>query len=443
MNLGQIATAIGQRLAIITSDPTSRDGAAVRSFLTLRHDQLYRSFLWKDSVVEYVLPVDPGATYLPTSNYMPSKGRVILPSIIQHVLGTRYGCRTLNIQRPMIYYSADYHRFMNSGCAREFTLLPPCVWEFDVFVIAVLTISNAADSNLPVTVDYLESDEISVNRVSVQPAFNPDYLNSVNIATTDRVDNILKPITQGQYLLQVFNYGVTFTNSSGFDVDLQLIDESGNQTNFTVLNGATTALYAGVYVQVNYSDTNGSSGTVAGSIAGLFDYTGVFDPTQAYSPFNFTIQSYRISVAQTSDLSFQKCQRIQLVGSPLTSNTASQNLHVLAKRTVPPFSSDLDVPGINGLDGVLFLLAYYDMLQRDERGGTSEAQAALMEAVGPNFLSPAAGQQGKPGGWLGKLIEEEVIQAAYNSRVLPEHGFGGNDDYTWTTTKGDPYDWGQ
>jgi hypothetical protein len=87
------------------------------------------------------------------------------------------------------------------------------------------------------------------------------------------------------------------------------------------------------------------------------------------------------------------------------------------------------------MDGVLFGLGYYDMCARKNSQGTPEAQAALTEAVGPEFLT-----RGVPGGFLGKLIEEEVIQAASNTRIIPEGGFGdtGGNFGSWAT-KASPY----
>ena len=154
-------------------------------------------------------------------------------------------------------------------------------------------------------------------------------------------------------------------------------------------------------------------------------------------PLTATITSGLLSIItiQASDLSAPKCQRIQLVGKPTTTGQQARNLHVLGKRVTPPFSDDSDVPGINGLDGVLVALACYDFrLYRDEGG--ADSSASLIEAVGPQFIS-----KGVAGGFLGKLIEEEVIQAASNSRIIPEHGFGGAEYYSaggWNT-KGSPY----
>jgi hypothetical protein len=111
-------------------------------------------------------------------------------------------------------------------------------------------------------------------------------------------------------------------------------------------------------------------------------------------------------------------------------------VRVLAKRVTPPFSADTDSPGISGLDGILFALGYYDFLSRKERGGTPDAVAALTDAVGPNFLA-----KNMPGGFLKILIDEEVFQAAHESRIMPDSGFGDPSYYgsNETATKTQPY----
>ena len=346
MNLSQIATLVGQRLGIPTSDGTLKDGAACRAFIILRHDQLYRAFAWKDSLVEFETPITPSTAYVPspTAYYMPTKGHVILPSIIQHVMGVRFGRRALRVEKPQLYYRVGHwHR----DWTKEFYLLSSCVWEFDTMVEIELNNDNGADNNVSVQTDLLQPDGVSIQRVTT-------LLESISriVSNTDRVDNLIKPQTQG---------GVTL---------------SANGTQIIALN--------------------------------------------------------------TNDLSAPKCQRIKLEGTPSSTVQGSENLHVLGKRNTPTFAADTDSPGVNGLDGVLFALAYYDMANRDERGGSPDAAMALNEAVGPNFLTT-----GKPGGFLAKLIEEEVLQEAYNARIVPEHGFGGGHLYGEYGCKSDPYcgDW--
>lgn len=419
MNLSQLCTAVGQRMGLDTTLGT-RDGNAIRSFAQIRHDQLYRSFLWKDSIIEMELNINPTAIYLPNNNYLPTKGRIILPPIFAHVLGVNFGCRSLNVQRQMIYYRADYNRFFRDSITCEFFLLSACVWEFDIPLQTVMTITNQADTNQAFTVDYLGTDEVSVLRSSLLPVWGAQFANSVNIATTDRVDNITKPATQGQYQLQIFNFGIQILNNFNAPLQISILDytipTAPVTTTFTLQPNQQSQFYPGKFGQIQYNDgsTSGSISTSPGGLNGLQTYQGG-------GVFTYTPLPYLISTMQLTDIVAPKCQRLQLVGKPTGTIQTNNNLHVLGKRVTPPFSAETDVPGVNGLDGVLFALLYYDMAQRDERGGTPDVGMALNEAVGPQFLA-----DGKPGGFLGKLVEEETVQEATNTRLVPEEGFGGS-----------------
>jgi hypothetical protein len=104
-------------------------------------------------------------------------------------------------------------------------------------------------------------------------------------------------------------------------------------------------------------------------------------------------------------------------------NTAI-TLRVLGKRITPPFSAATDTPGVSGMDNILMELAYHDMLLRDERGGTQEDKDCVAMAA---ELTK-------------QLVMEEVEQAAFNSRIMPEGGFGGCEWYGYEErTKASPY----
>lgn len=326
MNLLQIATAIGQRLGVPTSDPTSRDGAACRAFIQLRHDQLYRGYLWKDSLIELALTADPTVAYVPNANFMPTKGNIILPPIFGQVIACRSSTNTMSVERPMLYYRIDPDAFNRSGSPYKFMLLSSCVWEFDTILDLGLTQNNAADAASVATSDLLAADGVTLNRAQTTLAA---ALNDLGLS--DRVDTLLKPTTQGAVALQC--------------------------------------------------------------------------------------EGVNVVTMQAGDISAPKCQRIKLVGSLVS----AASLRVLGKRTVPTMAAETDNPGVNGMDGILFALAYYDMCFRRQRGGMPEVRAALVEAVGTNYLT-----RGMAGGFLGKLIEEEVVQAASNSRIIPDSGFEGN-----------------
>jgi len=425
MNYAQLATAVGQRLGVDTSLSTTRDGAAVRSFLTLRHDQLYRAFLWKDSVIELLVPINQA--YSVTSNYMPTKGRVILPPIFQHVLGVRLGVHSLAVQRPMLYYRANYSQIMTSGYACDFTLLSSCVWEFDVAQNLVIQDANNADILLSATLDELQSDTVSIARTAY---LLNTYLQSVG--TTDRVDTFTKVATTGSVVLGVGSVAQADTTSLGINWNngsnnlILLVHTNGSNTfslgqtvkmSGTLIDGVTPFVVTCTVTQVTgpqqylftWIQAPGDTATIPNLyniLAGAIIYTLTNAPIITLGP---------------TDVAAPKSQRIQLIGIPTNVNQTSQNLTILGKRNTPPFSAETDVPGINGLEGILFALAYYDFKQRDEAGGSSDAKDALTEAVGPRFLI-----DGAPGGFLGKLIEEECVQEAYNCRIIPSTGFGGD-----------------
>ena len=431
MNKGQIATAIGQRLGVDTSSAATRDGAAVRSSLQIRHDQLYRAFLWRDSVLEMELPIN--AAYTPISSYLPTKARILLPAIFQHVLGVRLGWRSLDVQRPMLYYRADYGRFMHSGHAAQFSLLSSCVWEFDTPQALIASAANPADNGAGLTLDELQADGVSVVRSAVPaasagtPAGNTDRLDAFLNASPAPKDNMLISVaTAAQTNLvpagtswpAVIPNGGATVAIGGFVKGLSYFYAAGNETYFsrTVAGVPSLNIQPGAFVATQ------NTYYLIGNAANAALTAVIYATTQA------------IIQIQPTDVAAPRCQRVQLVGRP-DPEQDTRNLHILGKRSTPPFAADTDIPGISGLDGVLFALGYYDFKQRDESGGSADAVAALGEAVGPQFLTT-----GKPGGFLGKLIEEEVIQAAYNCRIVPDHGFGGedyfNDPYG---SKGHPY----
>lgn len=338
LNLGAIVNAVGQRITMVQP----RDIAAATTFATLRHDQLYRQFLWKDSVIMLTLNIDTNpADYAPLNNYMPTKGNMVLPPIFQQILAVRTAQWKMNVERPMVYFRIDVDEFKQTGIPFEYFLLSSAVWEFDTPQAVTVNGTNAADAGTLMTFDVLDADEITIDRSN--PALAGANV-AVNVANTDRVDGMQKPATQGNVQMQV---------------------------------GAAV-----------------------------------------------------IKTMKPADTDVPKCQRFRFMSIPNQNTT----VRVLGKRTTPPFAANSDIPGVNGLDGIIFALTYYDMCHRDERGGTPESDKAMIEAVGPEFLIT-----GKVGGFLGKLIEEEVVQAAHNTRIMPEFGFGDCRDGWEYQSKAFPY----
>lgn len=335
MNFAQLVTAIGQRSGLVGPN----DVIACKNFVGIRYNQLWQAFLWKDSLLEYVVTVDPSVAYAPTASYMPTKNHLILPPIIKNVVAVRSNQDKMNVERPMVYYRVSQDQFNRTGLPMEFMLLSACVWEFDVAQNVNIAIVNGGDIGQSYNIDLLQPDGVTVVRSTLQA---PGL-----IGISDRIDAFNKPVTDGIVSLTV---GVS---------------------TIVAIPAALTA-----------------------------------------SP---------------------KSQRIQFMSKPSTAFTA----RVLGKRVTPQFSSDNDEPAVSGMDGILYAMATYDMAHRDEfsKVGAAEAQILMNEAVGPSFL-----QNGVAGGFLKKLIDEEVEQGAFNSRIMPEQGFGG--DNWWAGdcgTKAQPY----
>lgn len=438
-NFSQLATAVGQLLGVNTSDPTTRDGKAVRASLSLWHDALYRAYLWKDSLLEFVTPVNPATPYVVTANFMPTKGRVILPPIMGHVIGARLGCRSLNVQRAMLYYRANYGNFINSGWTQDFTLLSAAVWEFDTPQTLYVQVTNPADNNTPTTLDVLDKDETTVDRITTNATTT-----AAPVDTSDRIDNVIKVATQGQLFVAYPNgtrLGANLVaNGATYDINLGTYSVPGliagqvyqitwgaNDGAFTFTGGGYNSTGAGTTTTFTLPLT-ANGGTFSGGV-GTSVTAKIQQVLPVYSP---------IITLQAGDLFAPKSQRMQLIGIPKSTSQSTLNLSVLGKRTPPPFAAETDIPGINGLDVILRALAYYDFKSRDEAGGTADALTALNQAVGPTFLTT-----GKPGGLLGKLVEEEVVQEATNTRIVPAVGFGGHSYYDepWDATKSSPYDY--
>jgi hypothetical protein len=138
------------------------DLAECRGFLKQRHEMIWNDQIWKDSLVEYRKTLEPTG-YTVESNWLPTKGVLLLPPIIQRVLAVRTDSRHLNVQRPEFYYRIDYDAFAKTGVPSEFLVLPAVVWETDVpaqfFVYSTTGGSTAV-------IDYLDADEVTLLRIS-------------------------------------------------------------------------------------------------------------------------------------------------------------------------------------------------------------------------------------------------------------------------------------
>lgn len=365
----------------------AEDISACKGFLRARRDMVWADRLWKDSVVELTQTLSPDG-YDATKTWLPSKGVLLLPPIIERVLAVRTSERTLNAQSREYFYRIDYDAFAQSGCALDYVLLPKCVWEFDTAQYVRINRESVSDAGTSVTTEVIQTDAVSVTR-SISSLSSADQF----LAQTDRVDRMIKPETSGFVKLNVtsvLNQGVKNDTDSEIAFSISSDGDIFNAPTIVVEPGET-GLFSGII------EIRGPG--VFYDIPGGTDFVGTltFDGTQ------FTPDSPETIVTlAASDTSAPLRQRIRLVEIP----TQETTIRVLGKRTPPAFTDDNDEPGLSGADNCLLAFGQADMLERERQ--YSKAKDKFDEAM---LL-------------LDQLVRQETVQQAHNARLIPGGGYG-------------------
>lgn len=384
----------------------AEDVTACKGFLTRRHELIWNAELWKDSLVEFRQTLDPDvADYTPASNYLPSKGVLLLPPIIQRVLGARTAERTMNAQRPEYYYRIDYDAFSKTGTPAEYILLPPCVWEWNTAQTIFAKRASAGDGESALSVDLLDSDGTGVTRSSV--TLDEDYK---EVGTSDRIDAISGAARSGSVVIgapglcTVLNQ-VTIGLTT-FDVYFTPISPPGGSlSGFTV--GATLATGEDAVLSpdlyFSYTFPNDPGALLSQEMEGATDFGGTIAITNGGLVITRADPS-GVTMAAT-ETNAKRRQRIRLIEIP----TTEQTIRVLGKRICPTFSADNDEAAINGSDNLIIALGTSDMLQRERQYGKARELQEEAKVL------------------MGELKKLEVVQQVHHHRIIPECGFG--DDY--------------
>lgn len=389
----------------------AEDVAACKGFLTQQHETLWHAQLWKDALVSYTQTLAPTG-YAPSATWLPTKGVLLLPSIIERVLAVRSDSRKLNIRRPEFYYRVDYDAFIKIGTPADFLVLPACVWEWDTTVRLYLDRGDLADKNAPVTIDYLEADGITVSRkaVPLTDAISAVINKNTSPTATDRVDAMLKRASTGSVSLRAVGTTTVTNNSVATRIDIYVHNDAGNlfglvlslqpgaSGNITaLLPGKTISVFAHGDVFTPLSEWTFDDGV--GAFSGTFTYDDS-DGLQAQTETDVVV----IALA-AADKAAKMRQRIRLVEIP----NASLVIRVLGKRVVPSFSDDLDQPAMNGFVQPLLALGQAEMLERERQ--YSKAGAKKQEGM---ML-------------LQELIAVETVQQSHQTQIIPESGYGDDD----------------
>lgn len=406
MNLSQMAAFICGKI----NQTETEDVSACKEFLRRRHEMIWQDDLWKDSLAEYRRTISPDG-YDVDSNWLPTKGVLLIPPTIERVLAVRTDSRKLNVRRPEYFYRVDADLFSRSGQAAEFLLLPPCVWEWDTAQYVWAWLADAGDNELSLITDILDTDDVSVTRLTaVLDTLNGGAINQIGeqlqSAATERIDAILKVATAGAVTVVAGPSGAqptlrnlsTATVTFGFaDVD----DVGSIGLTYTLAAGESQSIVA----PGHYAWLRLSNGTYSGA-GTLLPYNGDF-PGFISTSDGATIETdglgITIATLDAEDTAAIRRQRVRLVEIPNVSTV----IRVLGKRACPGLDNDADEPAITGSTNALLAFALADMLERARQYG--KAAAKLQNEAVP---------------LLGQLKAQETVQQAHNVQIVPESGYG-------------------
>jgi hypothetical protein len=393
------------------------DKAICKDFLRRRLDMIWNDALWKDTLIEYSVAIDPTAIYAPDSVYLPTKGVLLLPLEFDRVLAVRTGERALNVVRPEMYYRRDIDVFNKSGTPWEFIVLPPCVWEFDDECNVSITREFETDSFSQVTIDTLsDSNTTDVGRSLIT-------LSSANnlVGITERIDATLKPTTNGTVSIATAE-GVLYVNSADIDYyfvpvstplvlcpDYRVFDPSTLvPANSSVFSTNETLLQFGRYILIADASTGQRITEISGpDPSELIRGTVTYDGSSATFESGFETVA-TVLVLSASETTARPRERIRFLYKP----DGAATIRVLGKRRCPTFTNDNDQPPIRGMDNALIAFVQGDMLERERQYG----KAGLKFQEGTALLD--------------QLKAIETVQQAHNLRVAPDAGYGDpNDQY--------------
>ena len=392
-------TQLADYVCLKVNQQEPEDKTACKGFLQRRLEMIWNDQLWKDSIVEYAVAIDPESTYTPASVYLPTKGVLLLPTEISRVLAVRTTERALRVARHEVYYRQDPDTFNATGVPLDFVLLSACVWEFDSNAHISLFRSDEAD-NGSVSLDLLDTNNgTDIARTSVTLTASETLVGEV-----ERIDAIIKSTTSGTVSVRQ-RAGVTIRN----DTDAVAYFNTGSfWSKITVAAGETGAfatpperLFATEFVMAGILailPPTGDDTTIEGSV--------VWDG----SAFTYTkrCEDSIVTMAAT-DTTAALRQRIRLLETPEDATT----VRVLGKRKCPRFSDDNDQPPVRGMENLLIAMAQGDMLERERQYG--KANLKFQEGVA----------------LLNQFKAEETIQQAHNQRIIPDSGFGDPSETLW------------
>ncbi|HTV41613.1 MAG TPA: hypothetical protein VMF08_13610 [Candidatus Sulfotelmatobacter sp.] len=251
MTLTDLANHICTQCGMTDTD----DVAAAQMFLQRRLEMIWNSALWRDSLLEATLTINPSdTTTLADSYWISERSVLLLPSAIEKVIAARLSTNTLEVASLESYYRADTDWLDYQGTPFEFQILKPVVMEWPTAQIVAVSDSNGADGNI--TCNYSFSPDgvtICAGSANLNATIGTGILQMFSFSKAPTQGNVTL-----QQLVSVSVSGVTYTGSPQSSATVTVtqgqtytVTPGANENGVTLINGTqSVTLATGTAVQI-------------------------------------------------------------------------------------------------------------------------------------------------------------------------------------------------
>ena len=375
------------------------DVAAAEKFARHWDEHIWNYALWKDALVVCDVAIAPA------TNDDHAEGIVFLPEVIDRVVAVRSTNNQIVVRGQEHYYRMDFDSFAATGTPIEFNILPPAwfTWRWSD-AVNYLTVSGAAgDTTSAIKIVWLDgAGKRTVTQTTVGAAaqLEPASADSVTVLAVFKVTTSASVNLQGYVLgsdLVTGSYSGLFSTYAltGLTPGLTYYYTPGNEQSA----GQGSLISPGnVASPISAGYFTATTGTVTFAAPAL-------DPAYAGVAVTGTIQLATLTISGTLtaiETHSPAYQRLRLLPIP----TADFTLKVLGKAKYEPLDFDQQEPSLRNCTNALLAFIRGSLKRRGGENG-----AAQLEFQEANAL-------------LKQVEQIEALQAANNSRFMPEDGYG-------------------
>ncbi len=397
MNLTQMAAQVCADTGYVDNDDVTFAKQALRQ----RDDLIYRMGLWKDSLVQVNLTVDP------ENNEDHAEGVIYLPEVVERVIAVRTNDMPVLVGGLETFYRAVFDQFAQTGTPWEFAKLNPGWFTWRGGAGLRLLAADAGDAAVNIRIVWRDSQGV---RYATNYQSGAQLLDSG--PTTLEVTGAGLAAVNGTYTFDADSTTGYFIN----DADPAIYDAWAGDP-WGLVYASTIAYQTGVpglapliSSPVRTYTTYGPGGgiapapTVAYGEKAKIEVEAVFKPatTGAVSLNPWFAGEDAGGTLAAADTASPKYQRIRLLPIPQAETT----LKILAKAKYVPLDFDQAEPQVTGSH--LALMAFAKHALRKRGGEHGAARDDLEEAMA----------------LVETLKKEEMQQEASHPVILPASGYG-------------------